>query len=64
MAMTGRTILVHTTQVSSQGTQSTFTLYTGAQMPGVDLRTWQSGSGEVAAAVDAALRCGYHHIDT
>jgi len=33
-------------------------------MPAVGLGTWQSNSHEVKAAVEAALRRGYRHIDT
>lgn len=33
-------------------------------MPAVGLGTWQSKPSEVERAVEAALRCGYRHIDT
>ncbi len=33
-------------------------------MPAVGLGTWRSQPNEVAAAVEAALRAGYRHIDT
>lgn len=33
-------------------------------MPAVGLGTWQSKPNEVKQAVEAALRCGYRHIDT
>ncbi|KAI9002969.1 Aldo/keto reductase [Hyaloraphidium curvatum] len=42
---------------------SHFTLNTGARIPSVGLGTWQSAPGEVAAAVEAAIRCGYRHVD-
>lgn len=42
----------------------TFTLNTGDKIPAVGLGTWQSKPGEVGAAVEAALKAGYRHIDT
>lgn len=43
---------------------TSFKLNTGAQIPAVGLGTWQSGPGEVAAAVEVALKAGYRLIDT
>jgi alcohol dehydrogenase (NADP+) len=38
-------------------------LQSGRRMPLVGLGTWQSKPGEVGAAVRAALRAGYRHLD-
>lgn len=40
-----------------------FTLNTSAKIPAVGFGTWQAAPKEVEQAVEAALRCGYRHID-
>ncbi|ORY88488.1 aldo/keto reductase family protein [Leucosporidium creatinivorum] len=42
---------------------TSFKLNTGAEIPSVGLGTWQAQPGEVAIAVEHALRSGYRHID-
>ena len=39
------------------------TLNTGATIPAVGFGTWQAPPGQVADAVETALKAGYRHID-
>ncbi|KAG6547120.1 hypothetical protein Mapa_011372 [Marchantia paleacea] len=48
---------------SNRSASSHFTLNNGHQMPVVGLGTWQAAPGVVGAAVEAAVRGGYRHID-
>lgn len=45
-------------------TQPTFTLNNGVELPVIGLGVYQSAPEETAAAVEAAVRAGYRHIDT
>jgi len=45
-------------------TCNSFTLSNGVKMPAIGLGSWQSSPGEIAAAVEAAIDCGYRLIDT
>jgi glycerol 2-dehydrogenase (NADP+) len=42
---------------------TSFKLNHGGSIPAVGLGTWQAKPGEVAQAVEHALKSGYRHID-
>ena len=48
---------------SANNACSSVKLPSGASMPMVGLGTWQAAPGEVKAAVEAAIKAGYRHID-
>ncbi|KAI0894315.1 Aldo/keto reductase [Annulohypoxylon nitens] len=48
---------------TENNTRRTHTLNSGDKIPAIGLGTWQSKPHEVQAAVEAALRAGYRHID-
>ncbi|KAH8825923.1 NADP-dependent oxidoreductase domain-containing protein [Flagelloscypha sp. PMI_526] len=48
---------------NSRGLATHFTLPSGDKIPSVALGVWKAGRGEVGAAVKAALKAGYRHID-
>ncbi|MEM9243755.1 MAG: aldo/keto reductase [Pseudomonadota bacterium] len=41
----------------------TYPLNSGDTMPAIGLGTWQSPSNDIKTAIEAALQCGYRHID-
>jgi 2,5-diketo-D-gluconate reductase A len=45
-------------------TKNTITLNNGVEMPAIGLGVFQSPPMETGAAVEAAIRSGYRHIDT
>eukprot|EP00672_Neobodo_designis_P019248 CAMPEP_0174833716 /NCGR_PEP_ID=MMETSP1114-20130205/4402_1 /TAXON_ID=312471 /ORGANISM="Neobodo designis, Strain CCAP 1951/1" /LENGTH=164 /DNA_ID=CAMNT_0016067607 /DNA_START=33 /DNA_END=524 /DNA_ORIENTATION=+ len=49
--------------MTTPATQSTITLNNGAAMHRLGFGTWQAKKGEVAAAVEIAIKAGFRHID-
>ena len=50
--------------VPTDGSMPMVTLNDGRMMPRLGLGTWKSEKGQAFAAVRAAIRAGYRHIDT
>ena len=51
--------------IMAESLTDTFTLKNGVEIPCIGFGTWQTPDGETAVkSVEAALACGYRHIDT